>query len=138
METRHGTQLEDMRRSLVENWKRFCAEIEERDARITELEQHISILSRSPNLTVNGPGTSVTAQIMSPEKLALMVSILGKQIMKLQARLGVASDSCSEEPISQLERRPEPVQAEKKIKAIKTLRSALFRSGQPVCKMNAI
>ena len=78
METRHGTQLEDMRRSLEENWKRFCAEFEERDARITELEQHISILSRSPNLTVNGPGTSVTAQIMSPEKLALMVSIKQK------------------------------------------------------------
>ena len=114
METRHGTQLEDMRRSLEENWERFCAEFEERDARITELEQHISILSRSPNLTVNGPGTSVTAQSMSPEKLALMVSELGRQIMKLQARLGVASDSCSEEPISQLERRPEQVQAEKK------------------------
>ena len=63
METRHGTQLEDMRRSLEENWKRFCAKFEERDARITELEQHISILSRSPNLTVNGPGTSVTAHL---------------------------------------------------------------------------
>ena len=62
METRHGTQLEDMRRSLEENWKRFCADLEERDARITELGQHISILSRSLNLTGNGPGTSMTTQ----------------------------------------------------------------------------
>jgi len=136
METRHGTQLEDMRRSLEENWKRFCADLEESDARITELGQQISILSRSPNLTVNGPGTSVTAQVMSPEKLALMVSILGKQIMKLQARLGVASDSCSEETISQLERRPEQVQADKKNKSDKDFK--IFRSGQPVCKMSEI
>ena len=105
METRHGTQLEDMRRSLEEIWKRFCADLEERDARITELGQHISILSCSPNLTVNGSGTSVTTRSMSPEKLAPMVSELEKQIMDLQARLlGVAFDSCSGEPISQLER----------------------------------
>ena len=79
METRHGTQLEDLRRSLEENKKHFCADLAERDARITELEQHIFILSRSPNLIVNGPSTSVTTQSMSPEKLALMVSELGNK-----------------------------------------------------------
>lgn len=47
LDAKHRAQLEAVRRNLEENWKKFNADLAERDDRILELQQRILFLSRA-------------------------------------------------------------------------------------------